>query len=67
MKILNNVDDTCALLSIARSTLYAEVKKGNIVAIKRGKRTFFHQDEIARYVASLCEPKPLAQRLSQRV
>jgi hypothetical protein len=59
-KILVDVEATCVMLSIARTTLYAEVRLGRIVPIKRGKRTFFHQEEIERYVADL--PKPAASR-----
>jgi excisionase family DNA binding protein len=53
VKILIDVEATCVMLSIARTTLYAEVRSGRITPIKRGKRTFFHRDEIKRYVAAL--------------
>lgn len=58
MQLLNDVEATCALLSIARTSLYAEVRAGRIATVKRGKRTFFHRDEIERYVASLARPRP---------
>lgn len=55
MQLLNDVETTCSILSIARTTLYAEVRAGRINLIKRGKRTFFHRDEIERYVAQLSQ------------
>lgn len=53
MNLLNDVTSTCRLLSMSKTHLYDEVKRGRIKAVKSGTRTFFHRAEIERYAASL--------------
>lgn len=53
MNILNTVKDTCCLLSMSRTTFYATLKAGDLRAVKLGKRTMVHRDEIERFVGSL--------------
>jgi excisionase family DNA binding protein len=57
MNILNTVNDTCSMLSMGRTALYAAVRTGSIRAVKLGKRTMFHRDEIERFVKSLANSK----------
>lgn len=53
MNVLNSVRDTCRLLCMSRTALYAAVRDGRIKPLKQGARTLFHRDEIERYAASL--------------
>jgi hypothetical protein len=43
-----DIPDTCALLSISRSTLYNDIAAGLIATIKDRKRRFVPGSEIAR-------------------
>jgi len=58
MQILFGVNSTAAKLGVSRSTLYNVKRAGLITAIKQGKLTMFHDDEIQRYISSL----PAAKR-----
>lgn len=53
MQLLFSVKATATALSISRSTLYTAMREGKIAAIKHGKLTMFHRDEIERYVCEL--------------
>jgi excisionase family DNA binding protein len=53
MNILNDVKTTCELLSMSRSALYEAMASGLIHAVKNGRKTLFHRDEIERFAASL--------------
>ena len=57
MNILFDVKHTCGMLSMSRTGLYDALKTGRIKALKSGKRTLFHRDEIERFVASLAPMK----------
>jgi excisionase family DNA binding protein len=41
------------MLSMSRTTFYATLKAGELRAVKLGKRTMVHKDEIERFVGSL--------------
>lgn len=53
MNVLNDVKTTCQLLSMSRSALYEAMAAGLIRAVKIGRKTLFHRDEIERFAASL--------------
>lgn len=53
MNLLNDVKTTCQLLSIGRTHLYEEIKRGRIAPVKSGTKTLFHRKELERYAASL--------------
>lgn len=53
MQLLNDVNSTAAALCMSRSSLYEAVRVGKISALRNGKRTLFHRDEIERFAASL--------------
>lgn len=53
MNLLNDVKTTCKLLSMSRTHLYEEIKRGRITPVKSGSKTLFHHAEIERYAASL--------------
>lgn len=48
-KVLLSVRDAAGALSMSRSTLYAEIKKGRLRIIKNGSRTVVAADEIMAY------------------
>ncbi|MCA3413173.1 MAG: helix-turn-helix domain-containing protein [Roseomonas sp.] len=52
-RILFGVQETCGILNMSRTALYAAIKQGRIKAVKNGFRTLFHRDEIERFAASL--------------
>lgn len=53
MNVLFDVNTTACMLCMSRSTLYDALRLGRISAVKNGKRTLFHRDEIERFAASL--------------
>ncbi len=53
MNILNDVKTTCELLSMSRSALYEAMAAGLIHAVKNGRKTLIHRDEIERFVSNL--------------
>jgi hypothetical protein len=53
MQLLNDVNSTATALCMSRSSLYEAVRMRKIAAIKNGKRTLFHRDEIERFAADL--------------
>ncbi len=53
MNLLNDVKTTCRLLSMSRTHLYEEIKRGRITPVKSGSKTLFHRAELERYAASL--------------
>ena len=55
MNLLNDVKTTCRLLSMSRTHLYEEIKRGRITPVKSGRKTLFHRVEVERYAASLGE------------
>lgn len=57
MNLLNDVKTVCALLSVSRTHLYEEIKRGRITPVKSGNKTLFHRDELERYAANLYSPK----------
>ena len=56
MNLLNDVKTTCRLLSMSRTYLYNEIKRGRLTPLKSGTKTVFHRDEIERYAAHLQSP-----------
>lgn len=59
VQILFSVNSTAARLGVSRSTLYNAKRAGLISAIKQGKLTMFHNDEIQRYIESLPAAKSM--------
>lgn len=56
MNLLNDVKSTCRMLSISRTYLYSEIKRGRLTPLKCGTKTVFHRDELERYAAHLRSP-----------
>ena len=55
--LLNNkeflsIADTCQLLGASRMTLYRQIKKGSIKAVKLGRRTIIKKSEIEKLFAT---------------
>lgn len=50
---LFTVRESLPLIGKGMTGFYAELKAGNITAIKQGKRTFIAESEIVRYRATL--------------
>lgn len=53
MNLLYDVPTTAAMLCMSRARLYEVMRDGGINAVKHGKRTLFHRDEIERFAANL--------------
>ncbi len=51
--LLLSIDDAAKTLSLGKTKLYSEMKKGRLVAFKIGKRTLFSQESIQSYIDSL--------------
>jgi excisionase family DNA binding protein len=58
-KVCYSVNETLALLSISRWTLYDRVKRGELRPTKLGKKTLFYAIDIAAFLAKLREPKAM--------
>lgn len=67
MNLLNDVKTVCALLSISRTHLYEEIKRGRLSPVKSGNKTLFHRDELERYAASLHSPAALNAKAPLRL
>jgi excisionase family DNA binding protein len=50
---LLRVGDVCLQLRMSRSSIYREIKAGNLRAFKIGKSLRINAEEISRYVATL--------------
>lgn len=51
--LLLSIDEAAKALSIGKTKLYAELKAGNIVGVKIGKRTFISAKNLDLYIGSL--------------
>jgi len=51
-KMAYDVEEACHILGIRRSLLYKEMKDGNIVARKMGRRTVFLPEDLKKYASS---------------
>ncbi len=45
------IDDACCIISKAKPTIYALVRKGLLPSYKRGKKLFFFEDELLEWIA----------------
>lgn len=45
------IDDACRIISKAKPTIYALVRKGLLPSYKRGKKLFFFEDELLKWIA----------------
>jgi excisionase family DNA binding protein len=53
LKAAYSVNETLAMLSIGRTSLYALVKSGELPAVKLGKKTLFYASDLAGLLAKL--------------
>ncbi len=42
----------CKIMNMAKSTLYAHVRQGDIPGMKKGKKWYFYEDELAKWIES---------------
>ena len=56
VKAAYGVNETLELLSIGRTSLYAAVNRGDLTAVKFGKKTLFYAADLAAFLAKLREP-----------
>ena len=61
VKALYGVNETMALLSIGRTSLYELVKRGELKPAKLGKKTLFYASDLAALLAKLRQPKAVPQ------
>jgi excisionase family DNA binding protein len=47
------IADICEQLSLGRTTVFAEIKKGNLKIVKVGRRSLVTAEELARYMQRL--------------
>jgi excisionase family DNA binding protein len=47
---LLDVNEAAEYLTVSRATLYREVKRGKLVAVKVGASTRFRRSELERYI-----------------
>ena len=52
-KVCYSLEEACQILSIGRSTLYAEVNAGRLQAKMVGRRKVFTRDALERWAAEL--------------
>ena len=52
-KAAYSVNETLAMLSIGRTSLYSLVKSKELPAVKLGKKTLFYASDLARLLAKL--------------
>ena len=53
-RLVHNVEEACRQLGdMSRSTLYTKLAKGELVAVKIGRRSYITQAELERYVSEL--------------
>lgn len=52
-KLAYTIDDLIQLTTLGRNSIYSAVARGELVASKLGRRTFFTAPEIARWLLSL--------------
>ena len=60
-KALYGVNETMALLSIGRTSLYELVKRGELKPTKLGMKTLFYATDLAALLTKLREPKAVPQ------
>jgi excisionase family DNA binding protein len=61
VKALYGVNETMALLSIGRTSLYELVKRGELKPAKLGKKTLFYASDLAALLTKLRQPKAVPQ------
>ncbi|HEY5331648.1 MAG TPA: helix-turn-helix domain-containing protein [Acidobacteriaceae bacterium] len=52
-QLLHTITDACALTQTGRTSLYDAIHRGDLKAVKRGRRTLIHDDELRRWTQSL--------------
>jgi excisionase family DNA binding protein len=48
-----SIAEACAIAGVRRTTLYKNIRAGKLRAIKIGRRTFFFQDDIRRWLEGM--------------
>jgi len=51
--LLVNLHSACRITAHSRSSVYAAIKDGRLIAVKAGKRTLFRMTDLQAFVASL--------------
>lgn len=52
-QLLYTIPDACTLTRTGRTSLYEAIRRGQLKAVKRGRRTLIHDGELRRWVQSL--------------
>jgi hypothetical protein len=66
VKAAYGVGETLELLSIGRTSLYAAVKRGDIMPVKFGKKTLFCASDLATFLMRLKEDASKSEAESSR-
>jgi excisionase family DNA binding protein len=51
--LAHNIPEACSLACTGRTSLYEEIKKGKLRAIKRGRRTLILDEDLRRWLGTL--------------
>ena len=53
---LINLDDTCKMLNLAKSTIYTKVNKNQIPCIKMGGKLMFSEADLIAWIETMKQP-----------
>jgi excisionase family DNA binding protein len=53
---LLNLDDTCKMLNLAKSTVYTKVSKNQIPCIKLGGKLLFSETDLIAWIETMKQP-----------
>ena len=53
---LINLDDTCKMLNLAKSTVYTKVSKNQIPCIKMGGKLLFSETDLIAWIETMKQP-----------
>lgn len=48
--VLVGIDDACRIIQKAKPTIYALVRKGLLPSYKKGKKLYFYEDELLKWI-----------------
>ena len=49
-RVLIEIDDACRIIMKAKPTIYALARKGLIPSYKKGKKLYFYEDELLKWI-----------------
>ena len=52
-RLAYSVDEACDATGIGRTKLYDEIQRGNLIAVKCGRRTVIRAEDLYKWLANL--------------